>query len=271
VTQMMDPGTALGVASLAYEVTKDLYDYYRTWKDCEKDVGDMREQLIWLNHAFKATRDIVRKAEVSTQRVDLLYTALEACKDSANDLQDILKKISKQETPKSAWDQLKAHGRKACYAFRKPTVTSIKANLDALCDELGMALSLLQLETATNMQAALREVDSKLVNGFDSLENALQQLPSIFDTVSALVNRTTEMKLDTTTILHLQQSQRAKESSQELMNWFCTTDYSQQQNDYHVSRISILPSMETGHDSTNTGLPRTTRRWENNHGSDGHP
>lgn len=232
----MDPGTALSVASLAYDVVKDLYEYYRTWKDCEKDVAELRETLLWLHHAFKVSRDVVRQSELSVQAVEPLYTALGACDDTANDLQDILDKIKSQGTPQTTWAKLKANGRKACYPFRKPTVVAVKAHVDECCDRLHLAVGLLHLDTAGHMHKVLKELDTKLVNGFGAVDAALEQLPAIESTVLAIHSQASAVKADTAAIMDAQRSEKQSNTVIEMMDWLCLADYSHQQNDIYARR-----------------------------------
>jgi hypothetical protein len=42
----MDPGTALAVTSLIWDIGKDIYTYVRTWKDSEEELGVARERLL---------------------------------------------------------------------------------------------------------------------------------------------------------------------------------------------------------------------------------
>jgi len=92
----MDLGTALSVASLAYGITKDLYEYYHAREHCDKDVEKWRVQLLWLHNAFRVSREIASKPDLSAQAVKLVYIALGGCNDAANELRDILDKIKKQ-------------------------------------------------------------------------------------------------------------------------------------------------------------------------------
>ena len=102
----------------------------------------------------------------------LFYSALGACNDAADELHDILDKIKKQEAPRSVLDKLKTHGRKACYAFRKSTVTAIVEQMELCRDELHLAVDLLHLDTSTRAYRILQGVDTKLANGFDAIDTS---------------------------------------------------------------------------------------------------
>jgi len=177
----MDPGTALGIASLVYDVTKDLYNYYRVWKDCEKDVEELRIQLLWLHKAFKVVRDTLQKPGLSDSGRNLIYSAISDCNDAANDLQAELDKVRTQTSPQSALDKLKAQGRRACYPFRKSTIAGIAENVESCRDALHLAVDLLGLETISNMSQSLQAIDEMLTDGFDNVDTNLVLLQTKVD------------------------------------------------------------------------------------------
>lgn len=183
----MDPGTALGIASLVYDVTKDLYNFYRVWKDCEKDVEELRIQLLWLHKAFKVVRDTVQKPGLSDSSRDLIYSAINQCNDAANDLRAELDKVKSETSPRNALEKLKARGRKACYPFRKPTVASIAENVESCRDALHLAVDLLGLDTTANIAQSLQAIDEMLTDGFDNMDTSLVLLQTKVD----LTNLTT--------------------------------------------------------------------------------
>ena len=232
----MDPGTALAVASLTYDITKDLYEYYRAWKDCDKDVEELRVQLLWLHNAFEVSRDIVRKPDLSAQAVNLVCSALGGCNNAANELRDILDKIKKQGAPQSVLDKLKACGRRACYPFRKSTVTAIVEQVESCRDELQLAVDLLQLDTTTHAYHTLQELDTKLVNGFDGVDNALKQLPTIVSEVSLIKDETRSLKTGIEHARDFLRNEKDRATMQTILDWLCTADYSQQQNDSYQRR-----------------------------------
>ncbi|KAI7202606.1 hypothetical protein KC316_g1743 [Hortaea werneckii] len=177
----MDPGTALGIASLVYDVSKDLYNFYRVWKDCEKDVKELRMQLLWLHKAFKVVRDTVQKPALSDSGRDLIYSAINDCNDAANDLQAELEKVKSQTSPRNALEKLKAQGRIACYPFKKPTIAGIAKNVESCREALHLAADLLGLDTIANMSLSLQAIDEMLIDGFDNMDTNLVLLQTKVD------------------------------------------------------------------------------------------
>lgn len=103
--KMIDPGTALGIAGLAYDVTKDLYDYYRAWKHCDTDVKELRVQLLWLSDAFKVCVDVVGRPGLSADGTRLLCQALASCEDATKSLRAVLIKIKEEWSPQSVLEK----------------------------------------------------------------------------------------------------------------------------------------------------------------------
>ena len=81
-----------------------------------------------------------------------------------------------KDTPQSAFQKLKAHGRKAIYPFKKPTVEDLAENVRTCQENLHFAINLLALDINFVTQDKLSVIDDNLVNGFGTIEDALQQL-----------------------------------------------------------------------------------------------
>lgn len=235
-TGEMDPGTALAIASLAYDVTKDLYEYYRAWKHCDSDIKELRVQLLWLNDAFKVCRDVVGKPGLSPDGTRLVFGALASCDEATNSLKGVLDRIHREGSPQSVVQRLKASTRKACYPFRKKTVGEIADEVESCREELHLAVNLLHLDTTIKKWHKLQELDAKLANGFAAIDAALKPLPRIQSSIEAVRDQTSSIRADTRTIVDAQRSEDARKMMQEVMNWLCLADYSQQQNDTYGRR-----------------------------------
>ncbi|KAK5127293.1 hypothetical protein LTR08_004442 [Meristemomyces frigidus] len=234
----MDPGTALGVVSLVYDVTKDLYSYYRTWKDCDRDVQELRVQLLWLHEAFKVVRDTMRKPSLSTSARELVYSAVRNSNDAANELRDILERVKSQASPQTALEKLKVQGRRACYPFRKSTVAAIAEQVECCRDALHLAVDLLSLDVTASMAQKLQTLDQKLTDGFDSIDNTLQQLHAIEYQSSSVKSDTTFLRIETGQIKDAAidiktatVTTRDNAALRSALDWLSPTDYSQQLND----------------------------------------
>jgi hypothetical protein len=82
----MDPGTALAVVSIVYEVTKDLYSFYCAWKDCDDDVKELRQQLLAVHSMFCVLGPILKRNGFAADLANPVYDAISHCEDVAKDL-----------------------------------------------------------------------------------------------------------------------------------------------------------------------------------------
>lgn len=222
----MDPGTALSIAQLVYGTTRDLYDYYRAWKDCDRDVEELRVQLLWLHDAFGVIRNLLLKPESSSSKdaSQLIYSALEDCKSAASELWDKLEKVKSSGSSKTMIEKLKAKGRRACYPFHKVTIAEITDRVETCRDALKFALDLLHLDLSTLTQEKLQLIDKNLTNGFENIDQALQQLPAIKQDTSLTKDVVVDIQKDVKAV----NDRKAVEAA---LKWICAADYGQQQSD----------------------------------------
>lgn len=232
----MDPSTALSVASLAYEITKDLYDYYRAWKHCDDDVKTLRVHLLWLHNAFRVLRDVVCKPDLSGHAGDLVYQALAGCNKSANDLSNILDKIRNEGSPQHGLDKLKTSARRLYYPFKRRTVAEIFETVESCRDEIHLAVSVLQLDTTTRTIDRLRKLDAKLVDSLETMRSGLMHLPAIAVGISEVQDQNDAIKVDTEAIIDSMRLAEKRQAMSAILDWLCPTDYSQQLNDFHARK-----------------------------------
>lgn len=110
---------AVGVTSLVYEVSKDLYTYYRALKHCDADIKELRVQLLWLQQASDAITTTLARDGVKAEDVSQVNEATSRCTVAAEELRAVLDKIRVDDPhPQTALEKLKAAGRKTVYPFR---------------------------------------------------------------------------------------------------------------------------------------------------------
>lgn len=178
---VLDPGTALAIAGMAYDITKDLYEFYRVWRDCENDVKEIRLSLLWTKNAFNAIRLTLQRPgfdgnAATLESSALICASLDACSDQVYALKVELNKIKTEGIPKSILEKLKAHGRRVTYPFKKATVGHLVDLLDECREKLDLSVDLLTLNTGANSLEAIKELDNRLAKGLSSLENGLVDL-----------------------------------------------------------------------------------------------
>ncbi|KAK4554950.1 hypothetical protein LTR86_008098 [Recurvomyces mirabilis] len=177
----MDPGTALSVVSLVLEVSQGLYTYYQVWKDCEKDIKDLRTQLLWLSVIADRIRAALDRPGLRSEDHLLVTSALNRCDDAAHKLKQAHEKMAKTGAePTTALQKLKAlgakEGRKALYPFRKDTILSIIGNVKDCTKACDSALRILHLNLNITTAERLDAMDDRIASGLTDLASALRDL-----------------------------------------------------------------------------------------------
>jgi DNA repair exonuclease SbcCD ATPase subunit len=95
---MLDPGTALGLASLVWDVVKDLYTYYSVVADCGSDVKELRARLLRLQGIFQAVKLAHQRPVVAAElpKVPDADEATKQCEKAAESLKSELDKIRRE-------------------------------------------------------------------------------------------------------------------------------------------------------------------------------
>jgi hypothetical protein len=65
----MDPGTALAIVGLGLDAVKDLHSYYVIWKDRDRDVEEVGQQLIWLMNLFHTIQITLKQDDLNPAQV----------------------------------------------------------------------------------------------------------------------------------------------------------------------------------------------------------
>ncbi|MCJ1388748.1 hypothetical protein MMC18_001597 [Xylographa bjoerkii] len=165
----MDPGTALAVVSLALEAVKELYDYYKVWKDCDNDVLELRSSLLWLAQVITAMEATLRKPPISGNIASMIVESVNACKTNMLELEIKLSKVKKDGSTSSCLAKLKAEGRQACYPFRKKSVTKLANLIEVFKSRLSLMADLLNLDLSATSLERMRSIDSRLTSIDDGI------------------------------------------------------------------------------------------------------
>jgi hypothetical protein len=65
----MNPGTALAIVGLCLDAVKDLHSYYVVWKDRDRDVEEVGQQLIWLMNLFQTIQVTLKQDDLNPAQV----------------------------------------------------------------------------------------------------------------------------------------------------------------------------------------------------------
>lgn len=168
---------SVGVISLVYDVSKDLYAYYVAVKECDADIKELRTQLLLLQHTSTTLAGTLGRDGLRNEDKSQVEEAVNKCVNAANGLKSALDRFNLDGVqPQKAFEKVKALGRKIVYPFKKSTVAALAENAETCCDALQSAMSRLQLDNGATIVEQLHDLDDKLVAGTVRLELALRDL-----------------------------------------------------------------------------------------------
>lgn len=107
----------------------------------------------------------------------MVTEALDHCRHAVKELKDVLDAIvSDGARPSKALQRLKAQGRRMVYPFKKSTVQGLMENVESCTEAMRSAADLLDLIIGASASELLKVIDDRLVNGIDSIEDAVRDL-----------------------------------------------------------------------------------------------
>lgn len=141
----MDPGTALGVVSLALQALGGVKEYYKSWKDCDDDVKQFQDALRQLDLVLGHLQTTLKKPHLEDTIVTNISDACQNIEDEMDEVKSMLKKFKKDGSPSTMMQNLKQMGRRACYPFRKSTISRFMEIIEDMNEKLRFAIEVLSL------------------------------------------------------------------------------------------------------------------------------
>ncbi|KAI7215798.1 hypothetical protein KC333_g5225 [Hortaea werneckii] len=201
---------ALGAVSLAWEVSKDLYAFYRAVKNCDSNIAELRAQICDLRSLSAAVTGILKRHRglgIGLEHQVLVNSALADCENAAKALRAVLERLQVDGlSTKNAVAKLKVLGRRMLYPFQTETIAQLARDVSRCRGALHAVISLLDTDVTTSTMEQVREMDERLVRmdeklagNFARLERGLLDLNSFdrknwrFDDVLVLLDRQAEI------------------------------------------------------------------------------
>ncbi|KAI7487521.1 hypothetical protein KC351_g2585 [Hortaea werneckii] len=120
---------ALGAVSLAWEVSKDLYAFYRALKNCDTDIRELRAQICDLRSLSAAVSSILKRhqgLDIVPEHEVLVNSALVECEDAAEALRAVTERLTVDGiSSRNAVSKLKVLGRRMLYPFQTETIAQL--------------------------------------------------------------------------------------------------------------------------------------------------
>ena len=168
-------GTAVGVSGLVLEVCKGMYEYYRAWKDCDKDVEELLQQLSFVYDTLSVVLSVLSGHTIQAQHGQRIRTAIFEWRKSALEMKAILKSIQVTHPQRTAMGKLQSGSRRLTYPFKKATVQEIAERIKTWQASLHFIMSLLNLETSLSTAETVESL-STLEQGNDRIETMMQSV-----------------------------------------------------------------------------------------------
>ncbi|KAI7512487.1 hypothetical protein KC347_g2388 [Hortaea werneckii] len=125
---------ALGAVSLAWEVSKDLYAFYRALKNCDTDIRELRAQICDLRSLSAAVSSILkrhRSLDIVPEHEVLVDSALADCENAAKALKDVSDRLTVDGiSSPNAVSKLKVLGRRMLYPFQTETIAQLTRDVE---------------------------------------------------------------------------------------------------------------------------------------------
>jgi hypothetical protein len=153
----MDPGTAVGVASLGIQVCDGLLKYYRDWKGYEDDIRETCTAIADLSKTFGLLGDTLLRASPD----DLAQRAQESlttCKEGIEQLETKLKKLHR-EAPTGLRQRAQAGGLRLIYPLRKSTLEKLKEIVQGLIRHLNLAIQIILLDNSQSIRTTTAQIE----------------------------------------------------------------------------------------------------------------
>ncbi|KAJ4345321.1 uncharacterized protein N0V89_011451 [Didymosphaeria variabile] len=214
----MDPGTAVGVASMGIQVCQGLLEYYQSWKGYEEDIREAYSAITELSRTFKLLEEGLTMQRTSTL-VSQAQESLMACKDGVQQLEKKLKKLHK-EAPNGFKEKAHASRLRLLYPFKKSTLEKFKEITQELLLRLAVAIDVLVLDHSSVARDKVEQVATTVgdiqttVGGIESI--ATQTYETVFTTRT----RVDAIAASTQSLLTAEEERRLDE----IIQWLAAPD-----------------------------------------------
>ena len=141
----MDPGTALAVVGLVLDAVKDIHSYYVIWKGRDRDVEEIRQQLVWLINLFETINTILEQDDLNPLLAEMICDSIWKCLEIKTKLEAKLAKIKREGDLNTLLKKMDDQRKRALYPFKKGTIGDLLDLIDSCKEEMKMIIPLFNL------------------------------------------------------------------------------------------------------------------------------
>lgn len=176
----MDPGTAVGIASLGIQICQGLLKYYDAWKGHDSDVSSTYDAIADLSKTLALLKGTLQQG-VDNERIERIGTCVKNCEDALWELEDKRRSLQRYGQPEGLRQKMLSELQRSWYPFKKGTLEALKSRVWGVQDRLRFALQALQLDVDTESQKLVLRVLSQISTQGDSLAGLAVQNQRILD------------------------------------------------------------------------------------------
>lgn len=177
----MDP---IGLISLLYEVSKDLYNFYQVAKDRDNDVTELRAQMLGLQQkSVLLSKALSRKGLQAEDKTEAEGAILE-CKNAAEKLREALEelKLAIKTMERGSISKFRRFLQdvfhEVRWPFEKPALDALSRDMRTCHLALDRAIALLHLNVSVTTIEELRRLDQRVVENTITPGDALSKVGS---------------------------------------------------------------------------------------------
>jgi hypothetical protein len=175
----------MDIASLIYDVSKDLYAYYQKAKGRDDDLKDIRAQLLWMSEKSVLIQEVLQRNGTKAEDKSNIKQNLRKCKDAVAELQSATAKLKtvgqdRRKTFAKMKSRLEALGLKTAWPLKKETIAALAGYARTCHSSLDSAVSLLHLNISVSQIEKIQDLDRAIMDGDTSMDATLQDMKTVF-------------------------------------------------------------------------------------------
>ena len=134
-----------GILSLGIEVCQGLLKYYNSYRGAATDVARMYDSVESLNTTISILKRTLNRGSIAPDVEKDVVKSIKLCESGFKKLENKLKKVKILVSGDGWQEKAKNQLKRAAYPFRESTLVKLREIVNEQRDQLGLAMSVLQL------------------------------------------------------------------------------------------------------------------------------
>lgn len=184
----------MDIASLVYDVSKDIYSFYQKAKERDNDIKAFRAQVLWMREKSNLVKEALQRDGVKTEDKSKVEAALDECTKATEELASTAAKLKTvDQGPQTTSAKVKAGlvnmGLKTAWPLKKETVAALAAHVSTCHGALDGAIAILHLNVGISHIERLRDLDDRIMRGKTSVDDAMKGINTSIERVLQDISR----------------------------------------------------------------------------------